>query len=555
MKCKLVACVLVAALAVTSGPSYVFAATSTTQGATLSETALSFAWLPVDVLGRALIASGWGSKWMNSTDTWALTLPKDAMWNGKLSARAGAHTMGEMRVTINGRMAGFIEKETMPVPDSGTPTVYTSLYSLRQLLMQEGIVANLQAAQWSLTERSSAAPLAPPMKSNSLSATTLVAVAGQDTTLTDDVSVAQSASPGSGHLSLTLGGQSLGIKEVLALTPRAGSGKEDSVYQFSFVVPGTVAPGHYPLSVEWKGDGRAMTYTATVQVPALLIAEQSGLFEDNMLGHRLYPSGGFADASQPTGLVYDPVTQTVFVSDAEKGAIYEYTTSGKLVAKLDPPILQSPKYLALNAAGNRLYVYNDSGESPGLIQLTLTGTVIPFQNTQFSSIFSSGNGMAYDPRADRLFVTRELGGSQYASGSSPVVAFNATTGDRVHVPGNFAGVGQSPYGIAYDPQSNELYVCGIYSKSNHSHYVGAYSADGTKQSRATAFPIGLTNTGSANAIAYDPVNGLLLVLGDANLHYFTPEGQPMPPLTSTSSSATPVAALGHGGSVAIAIAY
>ncbi len=532
------------------------AAGPSTQGVAVSGANLAAGWIPMHAVVAAFSQAGWTAQWSASTSRLDLTPPPHSAWHRPAGGFAGQGGTHAVDLAVDGVPVGVIPAQVLADPVTGSLEVYVSPYSIQRVLGQIGVTARLEGTVWDLTELSTQVPLAPAMKPDTILDSTLVSVAGVTTDVSDDISADSPSPPSSAPLSVRLDGQPLPVIAKVLMRDAGGASSTERILRFTFQVPSTLPAGHYPVTVTWALPGRPRSYSALVRVPALFIAEQDGVYEDNMLGHRLHPRGRFAKAPQPTGIAFDPQNQRLYVSDANAGAIFVYATSGRLVATLDPPQVSAPTYLAIDAPDGRLFVYNDGGTHPGIVEMTLSGHVIALRHDRFKSVFALGNAMAYDPATHDIYVTRSLTGSQRASGSPAVVVYSAATGARVRLAGAFSGLGANPTGITYDPGTHEILVSGFYRRSSsRHHYVVAFTGAGVRVSGPDAFGIGSTNSGHASAIADDPATGLIAVVGDTHLHFFTPAGDPVPPLTSRSDSATPLAGLGHGGTVAAAIAY
>jgi len=379
------------------------------------------------------------------------------------------------------------------------------------------------------------------------------AVAGQATAVTWMLPVILAPREGAGRVQVMMAGRRWPAEARVV-----GSRRHRTVAVQVFV-PRTVAAGHEPVIITWTDAGHTQNFSSVLRIPALFFAEQNGIFEDNLLGHAVpLSAGAFRQATQPTGIAYDPGSQRVYVSDANAGAIFVYTTTGRLVQTLNPPALLQPTYFTLAPAQQRLFVYQNGGDTAqiGLLALTLGGQVVPWRgHPAFRSIFALGNAITYDGTAHILYVSRALTSSQIAAGAPPVVAYNAVTGERIPTPGAFHGASPFPHGLVYVGRDNTVYVAGQVQAPDDSHYVMGFDPNGRPATQPGAFPVGEANTGSANAIVYNPLTQRLLVIGDTSLHQFTLAGQPVPPLTSRTDSATPLANLGHGGLVGATLAY
>ncbi|MCY0878309.1 MAG: hypothetical protein OWU84_05155 [Firmicutes bacterium] len=380
----------------------------------------------------------------------------------------------------------------------------------------------------------------------------LTAVAGEATPETITVETPLGPKTPTGTMHLTINGAPV------AVTVAARQRQHDRWVTLRFQAPATLAPGRDPASLTWVTGATVRQYQGFVTVPALFLAEQSGIFEDNALGHAVpLAPGAFRQATEPTGMAYDAQNQRLYVADANAGAVFVYNTRGRLLQTLNPPPLLEPTYLAVVPGWNRLFVYQDGGTANqmGFMALTLAGKVVPWPgHATFPQVFALGNAVTVDPSAHLLFVSRSLTGSQAASGAAAVVAYNANTGRAVPTAEAFPGAGANPTDVLYVGADNTVYVSGYANGPDQGHYVRGFRPNGTPDTASEAFPIGETSTGHAQAIVYNPLTRQLWVIGDAYLHRFTLAGTPVPPLTSRSDSGVPLAQL-KSGLVAAALAY
>jgi DNA-binding beta-propeller fold protein YncE len=197
--------------------------------------------------------------------------------------------------------------------------------------------------------------------------------------------------------------------------------------------------------------------------------------------------GAFAANHGAGGVVFDPLTQRIYASDPVHHRIDMFNTRGQLVQTLDPLGLHTPTFLALDAAGNRLFV-DDNGARIVELSLSGSGQIIPFAHTPFPAIFSLGD-VAFDAANGNLYVSRSLTSNQTARGASPVVVYSTRTGRRVILAASFPGIGSFATGIAYDPANGDLYVGGEQTTgSSPTAFMASYTPQGRQLSGAGGLP-------------------------------------------------------------------
>lgn len=539
-------------------PGAVFAASPA--AVHISGSALLGSWVPIPALDAALSAAGWGATWDAVDRRWSLTTPSGLTWR-RPSGAVPTAAAGSFTVVLDGTAIGALPPMAMVDPLTGTRVPYLTLDAVSSLLDQVGLASVWTPADWQLRGSGPAPTTGPASTAQGGSATappvlttpTLVGVAGQRGAASGALSVVAAAAPrGVLTASVPAGPLGVSLQPAQAEGP-AVAGQRRWLLPFTVQVSAALPPGQVPLTLIWTASGVHRVYHAVLALPAVALAEQSGLYMDNLLGHHLFPAGGFPADTDAGGVVFDPLNQRIYASDPVHNRIQVYTTSGRLVQTIDPVGLHDPTFLALDATGGRLFVGNDGSS---LVQLTLTGEIVPFAHTPFHAIFAQGDGMAFDPANGDLYVTRSLSSTQAASGAAPVVVYSTRSGERVHPSGGFPGIGSFASVIAYDPADAELYVGGERTAgTSPTAFVAAYTPAGQRVSGATAFPEGPANGEHAYGLVYDPLNGEILVLGDTNLHAFTASGDAVPPVTSqTTDSGTTMAAI-QSGVAGIALIY
>jgi DNA-binding beta-propeller fold protein YncE len=522
---------------------------------TLPTPLLLGSWVPVPALDAALRAAGWGAVWEAPARRWALTTPPGVPWQPPARAAAPA-AAGAFTVVVDGTAVGSLPPMAMVDPVTGASVPYFTLAAVASLLAGVGLPSSWMPATWHLGAAASAG--APAGAIPAPTQDTLVGVPGEAGTVTSAL-VAQAVTAPRGTLTAAAAGVPLGV----SVGPAQAAGPAATptsprrwLLPFTLHLSASLAPGQFPLTLTWVSGSLRRTYHALLVLPALLLAEQDGVYADNLMGQPLHLPGAFAANHGAGGVVFDPLNQRIYASDPVHNRIDVFNTRGQLVQTLDPLGLHDPTFLALDASGNRLFV-DDNGARIVELSLSGSGQIIPFAHTPFHAIFSLGDGMAFDAANGNLYVSRSLTSNQAARGASPVVVYSTRTGRRVIPAASFPGIGSFATGIAYDPANGDLYVGGEQTTgSSPTAYVASYTPQGQRLSGAGAFPEGPVNGEHAYGICVDPLNGEILVLGDTRLHAFTPQGAAVPPVTSqTTSSGTPMGDTSISGVIGIALVY
>jgi sugar lactone lactonase YvrE len=145
---------------------------------------------------------------------------------------------------------------------------------------------------------------------------------------------------------------------------------------------------------------------------------------------------------QGAGLVVDPTTHDILVTDPGAEAVYRYDTTGALVATISTPSI-NPAFIAMEPDGS-FYVAPDGG--PDVTHLSGAGTVL-------ETIAGAGSpaGIAFEPTKE--FLVASVGGK--------LKTYSATGQFLSEVPGaGAAGLAASGSGLLYGVSGGSINVYG-----------------------------------------------------------------------------------------------
>ncbi len=201
--------------------------------------------------------------------------------------------------------------------------------------------------------------------------------------------------------------------------------------------------------------------------------------------------------SDPSDIIYDPFNGNIYVANFNT---YNVTIISGINNTIigEPYVYGNPYKFALNPSNGNVFV---TIQSPfvGYGFLGGTGaegiTIINgsnFKNTNFISIGSIPESLAYDPANNNLYVATVHWNLWWFEGNSydGLAIVNLTNGSVSSV-----YFGSNPWGVAYDPANNNIYVT---DSSNNNLYV----LNTTTNSVVLTIPVGTTPT----QVFYNPWN-------------------------------------------------
>jgi YVTN family beta-propeller protein len=183
----------------------------------------------------------------------------------------------------------------------------------------------------------------------------------------------------------------------------------------------------------------------------------------------------------PDGVAVDNHTDQIFVTDYSDDNVSIINASSNTVVKT-VGVGSGPKGLVFDYLSNKVYVANSAGEDLSIIRDSTDSVT----HTQEYGYYTSPQTIAFDPANGTLYVTE---GFADLSPVNNVTLVNISTGGPVL---NIS-VGLYPYGIAYDPADQSVFV--VNSASENVSRVSTVSNDVTATISVGTHP---------HAILYDP---------------------------------------------------
>ncbi|MEC4991409.1 MAG: cadherin-like domain-containing protein, partial [Oscillatoria sp. PMC 1068.18] len=120
------------------------------------------------------------------------------------------------------------------------------------------------------------------------------------------------------------------------------------------------------------------------------------------------------DKSPPTGVAYNPDTETIFVLDSRGPQIFEFDTDGTLLSTLDltgitPPGNGGPQGMAIDPLTGNFLIVNDGRTSNGefastLFEVSSEGELLSTTNLADLTGFIDAEGLTTDPETGELYV-------------------------------------------------------------------------------------------------------------------------------------------------------
>ncbi|MGA8535808.1 MAG: hypothetical protein WB789_00245 [Thermoplasmata archaeon] len=190
----------------------------------------------------------------------------------------------------------------------------------------------------------------------------------------------------------------------------------------------------------------------------------------------------------PDGVAVDNHTDQIFVTDYYDDNVSVINASSNTVVKT-VGVGSGPKGLVFDYLSNKVYVANSAGEDLSIIKDSTDSVT----HTQEYGAYTSPQTIALDPANDTLYVTE---GFAALSPVNNVTLVNVSTGAAIL---NIS-VGLYPYGIAYDPADQSVFV--VNSASENVSRVSTISNNVTATISVGTHP---------HAIFYDPSAGEIWV--------------------------------------------
>jgi YVTN family beta-propeller protein len=197
--------------------------------------------------------------------------------------------------------------------------------------------------------------------------------------------------------------------------------------------PAQIAVGHFPVGVAYDAANAAVYITNSGSNTVSVVSAFNNSYVSTI------PVG-----NEPWGVTYDPANGEVWVANAGSdnvSVIDGYTN--KVVGTVAVPANSTPQGIAYDGATGFIYVTEAGLDQVALINASsqnFTGT-LPAGDYGGSAVYDSDDHLVY--------VANEL--------SNNVTVYDQTTGSNAHVVANVS-VPDQPYGLAYDPTTDEVFV-------------------------------------------------------------------------------------------------
>jgi DNA-binding beta-propeller fold protein YncE len=296
---------------------------------------------------------------------------------------------------------------------------------------------------------------------------------------------------------------------VLGQTAFSNANADTSGSATGLYVPSGVAfdPANGRLFVTDSGNSRAVVYNSFT----------TGASAVAVLGATGFPATGGGDAQNqmlyPWGLVYDPATSNLFVADSYNNRVLEFTVT--------------PNFTNGMNAADEVGVVNDSNGSAVFGPSVNQGAQLPSDLG-----LQQPAGVAIDTVNHRLFVADQYNNRVvvYALNSSNSISSRIMTNvlGQPNLSSNLSSLGSqngmsSPYGLAYDPVGNQLFVSDkgnnrvlVYGVATITNGMNAAAILGQPGSAAYMPGSGQAGMSSPLGLAYDSSGGRLFVSDSAN---------------------------------------
>ncbi|MEB3278099.1 MAG: PEP-CTERM sorting domain-containing protein [Lyngbya sp.] len=113
----------------------------------------------------------------------------------------------------------------------------------------------------------------------------------------------------------------------------------------------------------------------------------------------------------PDGVIYNPFTNTIFVTDDPDEAIYEFSLTGTLLSQINTrsvfPDFDEPEGITVDPLTGNLLIVDDSGGTNSLYEVTTTGKLISQIDLFALTGFTDPEAVTIDRKTNRLYVAFE----------------------------------------------------------------------------------------------------------------------------------------------------
>ena len=121
-----------------------------------------------------------------------------------------------------------------------------------------------------------------------------------------------------------------------------------------------------------------------------------------------------AISNDPDGVIFNPVTETIFLADQTDKTIYEISTEGNLLSKINTlafnPNFDNPEGITVDPLSGNLLVVDDAGGTNSLYEITPTGKLVSSINLLNLSNLDDPEGITIDGATRTLYVAFDKGG-------------------------------------------------------------------------------------------------------------------------------------------------
>jgi len=193
---------------------------------------------------------------------------------------------------------------------------------------------------------------------------------------------------------------------------------------------------------------------------------------------------------EPWGVAFNPNTNRVYVANFASGDLYVLDATTLEVLKIIP-VGPNPTFVQINPTTNRIFVvtYGNSGVAVINGATDTLETIVPSGGT-------AAWGLAVDPNINLVYVSnRDSGTVTTLDGNN---GYQVVTSRTIQPCG---GAGAAPYGLAFNPANNKLYIaCSPFHSVNRA---AVYRANTTGLTRLAFLPIGDGGDDGGGGVAVD----------------------------------------------------
>ena len=205
---------------------------------------------------------------------------------------------------------------------------------------------------------------------------------------------------------------------------------------------------------------------------------------------------------EPWGVAVNPATNKVYVANFVSGDLYVLDAT-TLAVKTIIPVGPKPTFVKLNPVTNRILVVTYGNSSVAVINgnTDTLEMIVPSGGT-------AAWGLAVDPNTNLVYVSNRDSGT--------VTALDGNRGYQVVTSRTIApcgGAGASPYGLAFNPANNKLYIA--CSPLNSVNRAAIYRANATGMTRLAFLPIGDGGEDGGGGVAVDGATSNVFITNSA----------------------------------------